>query len=254
MFGTRSGVWVGDKQVLDEPCQQLALFDNRILLARLTTRVLAALDNDQRIQILQKSVIHFAIGTFQSEPIICYLRRRRTSGSVQLVLMDAQLKKRKHCKPQLLHPAEVMVENDCIYIRSLTEGVEMVSIVSWMMGSTGRRLPCPATTTVSYVPLDHHVAFLCSPTYAYPIAEQEDADTVQQGIAFDSMAKKVVVFYPYLIVFSIFVIEIRHLETVCTYFKEKDRLTFCNSLNWFKLYQGIKSSACMWVCQLYMCL
>lgn len=200
---------------MNEPCHQLALFNNRIVLARLTNRVLAALDNN-RIHILQRSVIHFTTGTFKNEPILCYLRRRRTSGSVQLVLMDARLKKRKQYKPQLMNPAEVIVANDCIYIRSSTEGVEKVSIVSWMMGSTdtGKKLPCPTETTVMYVPLDHHGALVCSPTYAYPAVEQEDADTVQQGIAFDSKAKKVVVWYPYLIVFSLFVIEIRHLETV----------------------------------------
>lgn len=219
----------------------MALFDHHTLIVRMTNRVLAAVSlteekPNNNVHILQKSVLHFAIGTFRDEPILCYLRRRRTSGSVRLVLMDLRFKKRKQYKPQLLHPTEVILANDFIYLRSLTEGVERISIASWLMVMSSsmvgqssslstmvaKRLPCPATTNVvSYVPLDNQVGLLCSPTYAHPIAESEEADAVQQGMAFDSKAKQVVVWYPYLIVFSIFAIEIRHLETVSCIGREK---------------------------------
>ncbi|KAG2196867.1 hypothetical protein INT47_011387 [Mucor saturninus] len=282
-LGTRYGLWVaysdgteGFKLVLGHNCHQIELFDNRMLLVRgfKPNRVLGAIliddiypsstgttvdtsnemmnrDENKEFQLLQKTgVISFAVGTLRGEPILCYLRRRRT-GSVRLVLMlyrveagssSPWFKKCKEYKPISVEPTDLKIIQDTVYIRSRTEGVEKVDIVNWIMGSTNAQnnsyqhvkysfrisLPAvpyhvtigtspqlddPSLTTIAYVPLNQPgTGLICSAEAAWPVAET-DADLLQPQIMFETEAKYVVVSFPYLIVFSTNVIEIRHLET-----------------------------------------
>ncbi|KAI9252240.1 hypothetical protein EDC94DRAFT_697481 [Helicostylum pulchrum] len=287
-LGTRYGLWVAYrdgtedfKLVLPHNCLQLESFDNKVILVRTCkpNRVLGAILIDhiyppspdtattgsittneapvnrdimnEGFQLLQKSgVISFAVGTLRGEPILCYLRRRRT-GSVRLVLMNYRvdnvlctpfLRKLKEYKPISTQPKDLKIIQDMVYIRSRTEGVEKVNILNWILGSSNAQnnsyqhvkysysisLPAlpyhvtmastpqlddPALTTVAYVALNQPgTGLICSGEAAWPVAET-NADLVQQEIKFESNAKSVVVSFPYLIIFSSCVIEIRHLET-----------------------------------------
>lgn len=287
-LGTRYGLWVAYRDgtedfkiVLPHNCLQLESFDNKVILVRTCkpNRMLGAILIDhiyppssdtttttssineapinrdimsEEFQLLQKSgVISFAVGTLRGEPILCYLRRRRT-GSVRLVLMDYRmdnvsctpfLRKLKEYKPISTQPKDLKIIQDMVYIRSRTEGVEKVNILNWILGSSNAQnnsyqhvkysysisLPAlpyhvtmsstsqiddPALTTVAYVALNQPgTGLICSGEAAWPVAET-NADLVQQEIKFESNAKSVVVSFPYLIIFSSYVIEIRHLETV----------------------------------------
>lgn len=207
------------------------------------------MNETKEFQILQKSgVISFAVGTLRGEPILCYLRRRRT-GSIRLVLMEYRtdtsipfLRKWKEYKPITTQPKDLKIIQDTVYIRSRTEGIEKVNILNWILGSsnttqnnyqqikysfrislpplhyaslsTNPQLDDPALTTVAYVALNQPgTGLICSGEAAWPVAET-NADLLQQEIKFESIAKSVVVSFPYLIIFSTHVIEIRHLETV----------------------------------------
>lgn len=288
-LGTRYGLWVAYsdgtecfKLVLGHNCHQIELFDNKMLLVRgfKPNRVLGAIliddiypstieptmttdlinrDENKEFQLLQKSgVIAFAVGTLRGEPILCYLRRRRT-GSIRLVLMlyradnvssTPWFKKCKEYKPTSVQPTDLKIIQDTVYIRSRTEGVEKVDIVNWIMGSSGAQnnsyqhvkysyrisLPAvpyhvsignnpqlddPSLTTIAYVPLNQPgTGLICSAEAAWPVAET-NADLLQQEITFETEAKSVVVSFPYLIIFSSNVIEIRHLETVSEKAREK---------------------------------
>ena len=269
-LGTSLGVWVAYadgsevfRLVLPYNCHQLELFNNRILLARCSkpNRILGAMliddiyppdtantpvDTMKGFHTLQKAgVISFAVGTLRGEPILCYLRRRRT-GSVRLVLMAYKpdnttwFRKYKEYKPITIQPTDLTIIQDAVFIRSRTEGVEKVDIINWIMGSQNNNtfqhvkysysisLPDyhnilitsnpqtddPSLTTIGYVPLDvPGTGLICSAKAAWPVAET-DAEWLQQEILFDSEAKTVAVCYPYLIIISLNVIEIRHLETV----------------------------------------
>lgn len=285
-LGTRYGLWVaysdgteGFKLVLGHNCHQIELFDNKILLVRgfKPNRVLGAIliddiypstveptilnrDENKEFQLLQKTgVISFAVGTLRDEPILCYLRRRRT-GSIRLVLMlyrtdnissTPWFKKCKEYKPTSVEPTDLKIIEDTVYIRSRTEGVEKVDIVNWIMGSsnaqnnsyqhvkysfrislpavpyhvsigTTPQLDDPSLTTIAYVPLNQPgTGLICSAEAAWPVADT-NADLLQQQINFETEAKSVVVSFPYLIIFSSNVIEIRHLETVSVRGKKKD--------------------------------
>ncbi|EPB88974.1 hypothetical protein HMPREF1544_04235 [Mucor circinelloides 1006PhL] len=204
------------------------------------------------VHVLQKSgVVHFAVGTLGGESILCYLRRRRT-GSIRLVLMfyradgttqSPWFKKFKEYKPLFIQPSDLKIIDDHVYIRSRAEGIEKVDIISWITAgsSSGSHhlhehspkysyridLPAPyhvsmigshqvddpALTTIGYVALNQPgTGLICSAQFACPVADT-NADSLQQEIEFESEAKSVVVYYPYLIAFSSNVIEIRHLET-----------------------------------------
>ncbi|KAK4509028.1 uncharacterized protein ATC70_007377 [Mucor velutinosus] len=204
------------------------------------------------IHILQKSgVVHFAVGTLGGESILCYLRRRRT-GSVRLVLLfyradgttqSSWFKKFKEYKPLFIQPSDLKIIDDHVYIRSKAEGIEKVDIISWITAGSSSSshhlhehapkysyridLPAPyhvsmignhqvdnpALTTIGYVALNQPgTGLICSAQFACPVADA-NADSLQQEIEFESEAKSVVVYYPYLIAFSSNVIEIRHLET-----------------------------------------
>jgi hypothetical protein len=208
--------------------------------------------NLKEFQVLHKSgVLHFAVGTLRGEPILCYLRRRRT-GSVRLVLMFYRtegasstpwFKKFREYKPLFIQPCDLKIIHDNVYIRSVTEGIEKVDILSWILGASSLSnsgsssfqqpkysyridLPVPyhtihahqtddaALKTIGYVPLNQPgTGLICSAQSASPVADP-DADSLQQEIEFEAEAKSIVVNYPYLIAFSPNVIEIRHLETV----------------------------------------
>ncbi|KAI8088141.1 hypothetical protein BDF21DRAFT_412547 [Thamnidium elegans] len=288
-LGTRYGLWVAYrdgtedfKLVLHHNCLQLESFDNKVILVRTCkpNRALGAIlidhiyppspdtttssittnevpinrdimNETKEFQLLQKSgVISFAVGTLRGEPILCYLRRRRT-GSVRLVLMayrvdnvscTPSLRKLKEYKPISTQPKDLKIIQDTVYIRSRTEGVEKVNILNWILGSSNAQnnsyqhvkysysisLPAltyhvtmsstpqlddPALITIAYVALNQPgTGLICSGEAAWPVAEA-NADLVQQEIKFESNAKSVVVSFPYLIIFSSYVIEIRHLET-----------------------------------------
>lgn len=208
--------------------------------------------NLKECQLLHKSgVLYFAVGTLGGEPILCYLRRRRT-GSVRLVLMFYRteggssipwFKKFREYKPLFIQPCDLKIIHDNVYIRSVTEGIEKVDILSWILGASSvsnngsssfqqskysyridlpvpyhtihaHQVDDPALKTIGYVPLNQPgTGLICSAQSASPVADPE-ADCLQQEIEFETEAKSVVVSYPYLIAFSPNVIEIRHLETV----------------------------------------
>lgn len=288
-LGSQYGLWVAYrdgselfKQILSSNCHQLELFDNKMIIARsskpnrmlgvilindiyppldtsTTTSEVAATNGDnytsfKNVQILQKSgVVHFAVGILGGEPILCYLRRRRT-GSIRLVLMfyrtdgttaSPWFKKFKEYKPLFIQPSDLKIINDHVYIRSKAEGIEKVDILSWITAGTSttshhlhehspkysyridlpapyhvsmignhQQVDDPALTTIGYVALNQPgTGLICSAQFACPVADA-NADSLQQEIEFESEAKSVVVYYPYLIAFSSNVIEIRHLETV----------------------------------------
>lgn len=222
--------------------------------------------NIKEFQPLQKSgVISFAVGTLRGEPILVYLRRRRT-GSVRLVLMfyrgsadsttanvqqqqqeqQPWFRKFKEYRPISIQPTDIKIIQDTVYIRSRTEGIEKVDILNWIMGASSSSssvassasnfkysyrisLPHhislmsnnppqvvddPSLTTIAYVPLNQPgTGLICSAEAAWPVAEA-NADLLQQEITFETEAKSVVISYPYLIIISSNVIEVRHLETV----------------------------------------
>jgi hypothetical protein len=145
-----------------------------------------------------------------------------------------------------MQPKDLIISQDAIYIRSPTEGIERVDIINWIMGTQNNtfhhvkysyrislsnyypmmsslvnnntQTDDPSLTTIGYVPLSHPnqketAGLICSGKAAYPVVEP-NTDVLQQEILFETEAKNVVICYPYLIVFSSNVIEIRHLETV----------------------------------------
>ncbi|CEP14187.1 hypothetical protein [Parasitella parasitica] len=246
------------------------------------------------VHVLQKSgVVHFAVGTLGGEPILCYLRRRRT-GSIRLVLMfyrtdgmnttttqqhqQAWFRKFKEYKPLFIQPSDLKIIDDHVYIRSKTEGIEKVDILSWitagsssnlhenaalkysyridlpapyhasMLGNHHHQADDPALTTIGYVPLNQPgTGLICSAHFACPVADT-NADSLQQEIEFESEAKSVVVYYPYLIIFSSSVIEIRHLETYahkdlhCTH-QQGVRLSFLTPTDQSKFEQLFAQSS-----------
>ncbi|KAI8642191.1 hypothetical protein BD408DRAFT_416947 [Parasitella parasitica] len=283
-LGSQYGVWVAYrdgselfKPILSCNCHQLELFDNKMIIARSSkpNRMLGVILIDdiyppsdaanvvttmsptnsdsftsfKDVHILQKSgVVHFAVGTLGGEPILCYLRRRRT-GSIRLVLMfyktdgttqQSWFRKFKEYKPLFIQPSDLKIIDGHVYIRSKAEGIEKVDILSWVTAGLSSNLhenalkyshridlPAPyhvsmigthqaddpALTTIGYVPLNQPgTGLICSAQFACPVADT-NADSLQQEIEFESEAKSVVVYYPYLIAFSSSVIEIRHLET-----------------------------------------
>ncbi|RCI00398.1 hypothetical protein CU098_001288, partial [Rhizopus stolonifer] len=276
-LGTRYGVWVASddgsepfKQILPHNCHQLELFNSRILIVRGNSpnRVLGGILIDhiypssspqlsifsphidlsvhsKNFEIIEKSgVIHFAVGTLRGDPILCYLRRRRT-GSFRLGLLFYRadntfatpwFKKFKEYKPLFIQPSELKIIHDYAFILSRSEGVEKVDLSSWVLNSNTTSafqhikysyridLPSshqlssnytvddPALITVGYVSLSQpKTGLICSGKSAFPVADA-NADLLQE-IEFESEAKTVAVCYPYLIIFSTHVIEIRHLET-----------------------------------------
>ncbi|KAI7904423.1 uncharacterized protein BX663DRAFT_504996 [Cokeromyces recurvatus] len=273
-LGTQYGFWVAFndaselfKQILSFNCYQLELFDNKIILVRghKPNRVLGAVIIDhiyppssesittnydlKEFQIIQKSgILHFAVGTLRGEPILCYLRRRRT-GSIRLVLMiyyndnsttTPWFKKVKEYKPTFIQPEDLKIIDDSIYIRSRTEGIEKIDLLNWVLGLSCANngfqhsnfsqlldLPAPyrmsikenhqieesSLITISYVPLNQPgIGLICSAQFAFPVTD-ENAYSFQQPIELKVNAKAMVVYYPYLIAFSPNIIEIRHLET-----------------------------------------
>ncbi|KAF1797774.1 hypothetical protein V8B55DRAFT_1548735 [Mucor lusitanicus] len=201
----------------------------------------------------KSGVVHFAVGTLGGESILCYLRRRRTGSIRLVLMFyradgtttqsSPWFKKFKEYKPLFIQPSDLKIIEDHVYIRSKAEGIEKVDIISWITAgsSSGSHhlhehtpkhsyridLPAPyhvsmignhqvddpALTTIGYVALNQPgTGLICSAQFACPVADA-NADSLQQEIEFESEAKSVVVYYPYLIAFSSNVIEIRHLET-----------------------------------------
>lgn len=214
----------------------------------------------------KSGVVHFAVGTLGGESILCYLRRRRTGSIRLVLMFyradgtttqsSPWFKKFKEYKPLFIQPSDLKIIEDHVYIRSKAEGIEKVDIISWITAgsSSGSHhlhehtpkhsyridLPAPyhvsmignhqvddpALTTIGYVALNQPgTGLICSAQFACPVADA-NADSLQQEIEFESEAKSVVVYYPYLIAFSSNVIEIRHLETVSVYYIQLGRTCF----------------------------
>lgn len=192
-LGTRYGVWVAKdddqksfKQILPYNCQQLELFDERILIIKAykPNRILGGIHIDHVYLLWQaplqipnigslspepffqryfktihySGVIHFAIGTLRGNHILCYLRRRRT-GSIRLVLMfyraDNDLAapwfiKFKEYKPLFIQPSDLRIAHDFAFIRSRSEGVEKIDLYSWIYESNSSLESLPFTTVNAF--------------------------------------------------------------------------------------------------------
>ncbi|KAL9560037.1 hypothetical protein MBANPS3_000152 [Mucor bainieri] len=170
-----------------------------------------------------------------------------TSATTAHASSSPWFKKYKEYKPLFIQPSDLKIIDDHVYIRSKAEGIEKIDIISWITAGASSSssthdqqqqqhtpkysyridLPAPyhvsmsgtqavddpALTTIGYVSLNQPgTGLICSAQFACPVADT-NADSLQQEIEFESEAKSVVVYYPYLIAFSSNVIEIRHLET-----------------------------------------
>ncbi|KAI8363854.1 hypothetical protein EDC96DRAFT_608822 [Choanephora cucurbitarum] len=265
-LGTVYGVWIARldgqsdfRQILPYNCQQLELFEDQILIvkAHKPNQILGGIHLSQLDPLRQSTtlafpsyfkpihpsgVVYFATGTLRGNPILCYLRRKRT-GSIRLVLMfyraDHDLAapwfiKFKEYKPLFIQPSELRIAHDMAFIRSKSEGVEKIDLYRWIYESSldtflfrrptyssqvdlpfaplslhaHQEVSDPALTIAGFIPLDDiEAGIICSGKWAY-------ATMLPQAIEFEAESKAVAVFYPYLISFSSCVIEIRHLETM----------------------------------------
>ncbi|KAL0088005.1 hypothetical protein F4703DRAFT_1926732 [Phycomyces blakesleeanus] len=198
----------------------------------------------------QSSVLCFGIGRHGSQTILCYLKYTRMGRVVAVVLVktastDAAMlpsfgwtKKTKEYGVSIKDPLSVLVDRGRLLIRSLTEGVECIVLdgkeseriilppkqtnYSGSISSTkpSLRLEDPALMTIEYIPLaaNGH-GLICSGLTAWPVFYSHSQMKTRpmtdrlSAFHFESRATAVVLVYPYLVIFSHFVIEIRHLPT-----------------------------------------
>lgn len=205
-----------------------------------------------------------------------------TSSGANTTADTSPFKKYKEYKPITMQPTDLTIIQDAVYIRSRTEGIEKVDIINWIMGTQSNTfqhvkysyrisLPTyypisltnttqaddPAFNTVGYVPLNQkETGLICSGKVAWPVVEANAVDLLQQEIHFETEAKNVVVCYPYLLIFSSHVIEVRHIETVSwvvCYVCGNLTLFFVRP-RWFKQLEEVKLGAPMSLVPLKTCL
>ncbi|KAF7728098.1 RHO1 GDP-GTP exchange protein 2 [Apophysomyces ossiformis] len=222
-LGTQSGLWVGPKDgtapfylVEHQHCLQLALVDNNIVIVfgRHPKRCLTAYATSELYPstptvnghvIKASGILCFAVGSICHQSVLCYLKRRRRTKQIVLVLLvpkpfhGTAFEKRKEIRLRVREPCSVQIAYDTIYVQSKTEGIEHVDVFS----SQTTMISCD--TGVDFVPLAHG-GIICSELAAWSLEGSS-------RIEFQSRAQSMAISYPYLVVFSSSVIEIWHVRT-----------------------------------------
>ncbi|KAG0186782.1 RHO1 GDP-GTP exchange protein 2 [Apophysomyces sp. BC1034] len=222
-LGTQTGVWVGPRDgsaafhlVERQHCLQLALVNNSVVvmfgrhpkrcLVAYTTSALHSSTPALNAHVVKGSgVICCAVGTISYQPVLCYLKRRRRTGTVVLVLLvprsfdEVWFEKRKEYRLRLREPYSVQIAYNAVYVHSMTEGVEHVDVFSSQTAMISH------DTSIGFIPLPQG-GILCGGLAAWTV---EDSSRIE----FQSHVKSIVISYPYLIAFSSSVIEVWHVKT-----------------------------------------
>ncbi|KAI9006693.1 hypothetical protein CLU79DRAFT_779473 [Phycomyces nitens] len=241
--------------VLYHDCQQMAKLDDQtiVIRSRRETRGLYAYDIDKLVDPRQRealvikasSVLCFGVGRHGTNTVLCYLKQTRMGRVVAVVLLKPAgagvslgwTRKTKEYGVSIKDPLSVVVDHGKLFVRSLTDGVECIVLESkksekiilpptqpnYGFNTKTIRLEDPALMTVEFIPLANGHGLICSGLTAWPVfySQMKTRPMTDRlsALHFESRATTVVLVYPYLVVVSQFVIEIRHLPTVSVIFR-----------------------------------
>ncbi|KAI7872023.1 hypothetical protein BDF14DRAFT_1755396 [Spinellus fusiger] len=183
------------------------------------------------------SVVCFAVGCIQQQSVLCYIKRHRAGHATAVVtLLDPsnlslsmegyqQYKEYPLC---LSDPISVEVAHNAIFVQS-SLCIERIDILSPHTENEYIVPPHPPSSTrslsseessqavVEFVPLDEEgCGLICTATAAWPVSyggAETKEEALLSALYFESCAQRVLFVYPYLIILSSCVIEIRHLGT-----------------------------------------
>ncbi|KAI8884101.1 hypothetical protein K501DRAFT_272036 [Backusella circina FSU 941] len=191
--------------------------------------------------IKRKSVICFAIGKVRNQSVIVYLTQDQEDIWLVVVVPTGHADQSDHWfkkykvtyKVSIKNPNAIQLMYDAAFIQSNENGVERINITpfeSSMKTEEGDHhcefqqhvvdskilvtvpnigfvlLPHIFSTCVG-VTSNSHCAWFCSLDHRYELP------LTQHHIQFESQVNRIAVVYPYLVAFSLSVIEIRHLKT-----------------------------------------
>ncbi|KAG0169006.1 RHO1 GDP-GTP exchange protein 2 [Apophysomyces sp. BC1015] len=192
-LGTQTGVWVGPRDgsaafhlVERQHCLQLALVNNSVVvmfgrhpkrcLVAYTTSALHSSTPALNAHVVKGSgVICCAVGTISYQPVLCYLKRRRRTGTVVLVLLvprsfdEVWFEKRKEYRLRLREPYSVQIAYNAVYVHSMTEGVEHVDVFSSQTAMISH------DTSIGFIPLPQG-GILCGGLAAWTV---EDSSRIE---------------------------------------------------------------------------